>query len=40
LLREFIKYALSKEGQEAIVKDAIFTPLPAARDAKESEKLK
>jgi phosphate transport system substrate-binding protein len=40
LLREFIKYALSKEGQEAIVKDAIFTPLPAARDAKETEKLK
>jgi phosphate transport system substrate-binding protein len=40
LLREFIKYTLSREGQQAIVDDAIFTPLPAPMDAKEAEKLK
>ncbi len=40
VLREFIKYALSREGQQALVDDRIFTPLPAALDAKEAEKLK
>jgi phosphate transport system substrate-binding protein len=40
VLREFMRYALSKEGQQAIVKDAIFTPLPAPLDAQEAEKLK
>jgi phosphate transport system substrate-binding protein len=39
VLKEFIKYALSQEGQQAAVKDAIYTPLPAALDAKETEKL-
>jgi phosphate transport system substrate-binding protein len=40
VLREFIRYALSREGQQAIVDDRIFTPLPAAMDAREVEKLK
>ncbi len=40
VLEEFIKFALSRQGQEDVVKDAIFTPLPAAMDAKEVEKLK
>ena len=40
VLREFIRYALSREGQQAIVDDRIFTPLPAAMDAGEAEKLK
>ncbi len=40
VLREFIRYALSREGQQAIVDDRIFTPLPAAFDAREAEKLK
>jgi phosphate transport system substrate-binding protein len=40
LLREFIRYTLSREGQQAIVDDAIFTPLPAAWDAREAEKLR
>ena len=40
IVRELIKYALSREGQEAIVKDAIFTPLPAAFDAREAAKLR
>ena len=40
VLREFIRYALSREGQQAVVDDAIFTPLPAAMDAREAEKLK
>jgi phosphate transport system substrate-binding protein len=40
VLREFIRYALSLEGQQAIVDDRIFTPLPAAMDAREAEKLK
>ena len=39
VLKEFIKYCLSQEGQQAIVKDAIYTPLPAAMDAKEAAKL-
>jgi phosphate transport system substrate-binding protein len=40
VLREFIRYALSREGQQAIVDDRIFTPLPAAIDKREAEKLK
>jgi phosphate transport system substrate-binding protein len=40
VLREFIRYALSREGQQAIVDDGIFTPLPATMDAQEMEKLK
>jgi phosphate transport system substrate-binding protein len=40
LLREFLLYALSRQGQEAIVKDAIFTPLPAALDDRERAKLR
>jgi phosphate transport system substrate-binding protein len=40
VLREFLRYALSREGQQAVVDDAIFTPLPAALDAKEAEKLR
>ena len=40
IVRELIKYALSREGQEAIVKDGIFTPLPAAFNAREAAKLR
>jgi phosphate transport system substrate-binding protein len=40
VLREFIRYALSREGQQAVVDDRIFTPLPAAMDRAETEKLK
>jgi phosphate transport system substrate-binding protein len=40
VLREFIRYALSQQGQQTIVQDRIFTPLPAALDARETEKLK
>jgi phosphate transport system substrate-binding protein len=40
VLREFIRYALSREGQQAVVDDRIFTPLPTAMDAREAEKLK
>jgi len=40
ILREFIRYALSQQGQQAVVQDAIFTPLPAAMDSREMEKLK
>jgi phosphate transport system substrate-binding protein len=40
VLREFIRYALSREGQQAVVDDGIFTPLPAPLDAQETEKLK
>lgn len=40
VLEEFLKFTLSRQGQEDVVKDAIFTPLPAAMDAKELEKLK
>jgi len=39
VLREFLRYALSREGQQAVVDDRIFTPLPAALDAREAEKL-
>lgn len=40
VLREFLRYTLSRQGQEAIVHDGIFTPLPAELDAKEMDKLK
>ena len=40
LLREFIRYALSRQGQQAVVDDGIFTPLPAALDARELGKLR
>lgn len=40
VLREFILYALSREGQQAVVDDGIFTPLPAVLDAQEAAKLK
>jgi phosphate transport system substrate-binding protein len=40
VLREFIRYALSREGQQAVVDDGIFTPLPASMDQREAEKLK
>ena len=40
VLHEFIRYTLSREGQQAVVDDGIFTPLPAAMDAREMEKLK
>ena len=39
VLKEFIKYALSRQGQEAVVKDAIYTPLPAAIDVEQKAKL-
>ncbi len=40
VLQEFIRYALSREGQQAVVDHGIFTPLPAELDAREAEKLK
>ncbi|MDQ2834521.1 MAG: substrate-binding domain-containing protein [Acidobacteriota bacterium] len=40
VLEEFLKFALSRQGQQDVVKDAIYTPLPAALDAKEAAKLK
>lgn len=40
VLREFIRYALSQQGQQAIVEDDIFTPLPAALNVREAGKLK
>jgi phosphate transport system substrate-binding protein len=40
VLREFIRYALSREGQQAVADDGIFTPLPASMDQREAEKLK
>ncbi len=40
VLRQFILYALSHQGQQDVVDDGIFTPLPAALDARERDKLK
>lgn len=40
VLREFIRYALSREGQRAVVAGDIFTPLPATLDTHEAAKLK
>lgn len=39
LIEEFLKYVLSKEGQEIVIKDG-YLPLPANAIAKELEKLK
>jgi phosphate transport system substrate-binding protein len=38
-LREFLLYTLSQQGQQAVVRDGIFTPLPAAMDAKQRERV-
>jgi phosphate transport system substrate-binding protein len=40
VLQEFIRYALSREGQQAVVDDGIFTPLTTSMDKAELEKLK
>lgn len=40
VLRELMLYALSYEGQQAVVHDAIFTPLTAKLDATERAKLR
>ena len=40
VLREFILYALSREGQQAVVDDRIFTPLPVTLNRHEAEKLR
>ena len=39
LIREFVKYVLSKEGQEVVIKDG-YIPLPASVIEKELEKVK
>ncbi len=39
VLREFLRYVLSREGQETVVKDGIFTPLTSALDAEQMAKL-
>ena len=39
VLKEFIRYVLSRQGQQAVVTDRIFTPLPAAMDANQRKKL-
>ena len=39
LLLEFFRYILSQQGQQQIVKDGIFTPLPAALDAQQRQRL-
>lgn len=39
LLLEFFRYILSRQGQQKIVEDGIFTPLPAALDAAERQRL-
>jgi phosphate transport system substrate-binding protein len=39
LLLEFFRYILSRQGQQQIVKDGIFTPLPAAYDAQQRQRL-
>jgi phosphate transport system substrate-binding protein len=39
VLLEFLRYILSREGQQQIVEDGIFTPLPAAFDAEQRERL-
>jgi phosphate transport system substrate-binding protein len=38
-VREFLKYVLSKEGQDAILKEGIFLPLPAKMVKQELAKL-
>jgi len=39
VLLEFLRYILSSQGQQQIVEDGIFTPLPAALDAEQRERL-
>ena len=39
VLLEFLRYILSRQGQQQIVQDGIFTPLPAALDAAQRERL-
>lgn len=39
LLLEFFRYILSQQGQQQIVKDGIFTPLPPALDTQQRERL-
>jgi phosphate transport system substrate-binding protein len=39
LTKEFLKFALSKEGQEIVVKDG-YMPLPAAQAEKQLSALK
>ena len=39
VLKEFLKYTLSRQGQQAVVDDRIFTPLPASLDRQQLEKL-
>jgi len=39
VLLEFLRYVLSQQGQQTIVQDGIYTPLPAALDAGQSERL-
>ena len=39
VLLEFLRYVLSRQGQQQVVEDAIFTPLPAALDAGQRERL-
>ena len=40
VLEEFIKFTLSRQGQQDVVRDAIFTPLPAAKDLEEAARLR
>jgi phosphate transport system substrate-binding protein len=37
--KEFLNYVLSKEGQEAVVKEGIFLPLPASAVKQERARL-
>jgi phosphate transport system substrate-binding protein len=39
-LVEFVKFALSREGQQDVVKDGIFLPLPAEDAKRQLAKLK
>jgi phosphate transport system substrate-binding protein len=39
VLLEFLRYILSQQGQQQIVEDGIFTPLPAAFDAEQLQRL-
>jgi phosphate transport system substrate-binding protein len=38
-LREFVSYILSEEGQQAVLQDRIFLPLPSAVTKKELAKI-
>jgi len=39
VLLEFLRYILSRQGQQQIVKDGIYTPLPAALDVQQRQRL-